>query len=377
MKIGIDAISAVGHSGNSTYTRELTKELVHVGASANTFYLFSFLHDYFRKTSFTSLLGTQVKEVPAYVSRTLLPISRIGNLNDFLLRTQARMSGVEVFHFTNPINFTQGDYKSVVTVHDLAAFHDTLWSKAELQGAYAKKLTQIAERASALIAVSEYTKKDIVEHLRVLPDKITVIYEAVSKDFYPDIDPAYVERALGVKKYVLYAGQLQPRKNALNLLKAWSIVGKKFPEYKLVLVGMVRDSEYHAALTEAIKQGDIAGSVVFAGSVTNEVLRKLYSNARCFAYPSFFEGFGLPLLEAMQCGTPVITSNTSSLPEVVGEAGLLVDPTKPEDIAEALERVLSDDALHKDLASRAILQAKKFSWQKAAEQTLAVYKKVV
>ena len=376
MKIGIDAISAIGRSGNSTYTKELATHLEKLDKD-NDYFLFSFLHDWGKKTPLSFSDRKNWHEVHPYISRTLLPFDRVDIINDRLVRLIARLRGIDIFHFTNPLNFVSGSYATVATIHDLSTFHDTACGKSQIQNVYAKKIRKIAKESQAIIAVSEYTKKDIINFLGVSSEKITVIYEAASGDFFPDRDIEYIQKKFGVEKYLLYVGQLQPRKNTLNLLKAWSNVSSNYPDYKLLLVGTVRDKKYFYALNDAIARGSIKDSVVFADSVNIAQLRKLYSGARCFVYPSFFEGFGLPILEAMQCGTPVISSNSSSLQEVVGDAGPLVDPNNPEEIAGAIERVLYDDALHTGLVSRSLAQAKKFSWEKAAKETLAIYRKVV
>jgi len=288
------------------------------------------------------------------------------------LRVVARLRGVEVFHFTNPMNVISGHWKRVVTVHDLAPFHDSSWAKKDATNLIKQKMDSIIS-SDAIIAVSEFTKKDIVERFNVDPNKITVIYEGANEEFFPDNDRAAVHTITGTDTYLLCVGQLQPRKNNLNLIHAFGMITPQFAGLKLVFVGRPVSSTYLKELHDAVGKAGLGSSVMFAHSVDNAGLRKLYTRASCLVYPSLFEGFGLPILEAFRCGTPVITSNTSSLPEVAGEAGLLIDPHSPEDIAEAIKRFLSDDHLRGKLRAAIPAQLQKFSWEKAARETLDVY----
>ena len=373
MRIGLDAISAVGRGGNSTYSYELIRQLRHLDTS-NHYYLFSFLHD-MRRPLFKEYAARCI-EVHSQLVGSLFPLPRLGAINDFLLRTHARIRKVDIFHFTNPINYVDGPFKKVVTIHDLAPLHDASWSKRNSGDLFKKKLQHIAS-ADAIIAVSQFTKQDICTKLGVDPRNITVIYEGAGDMFYPDTDESPVMRVVGKGRYLLCVGQLQPRKNNLNLIRAFSSIATEFSDTKLVFVGGSVSSEYLQTLHAAVVAGGISNSVVFAGAVEIALLRKLYTLAEGLVYPSFFEGFGLPILEAFQCGIPVITSNTSSLPEVVGDAGILVDPHSLESIADAMRRLLTDGAVGKKLRAAIPAQLQKFSWEKAARETLNVYASLV
>lgn len=369
MRIGLDAISAVGRGGNSTYSHELIRQLLRLDVS-NCYYLFSFLHDMHRPLF--KEYADHCVEVHSQLVGSLFPLPHLGMINDFLLRTHARLRKIEVFHFTNPIHYVDGPFKKVVTIHDLVPLHDASWSKRNSGDLFKKKLQHIAS-ADAIIAVSQFTKRDICAKLGVDPRKITVIYEGVGDVFYPDADESAVAHVVGKGRYVLCVGQLQPRKNNLNLIRAFSAIAAEFPDTKLVFVGGSVSSEYLQTLRAVAAAGGISNSVVFAGVVETELLRKLYTLAEGLVYPSFFEGFGLPILEAFQCGIPVITSNTSSLPEVAGDAGILVDPHSSESIADAMRRLLADVAFGKKLRAEIPAQLQKFSWEKAARETLNVY----
>ncbi len=373
MRIGLDAISAVGKSGNSTYSFELIRQLLRLDVS-NRYYLFSFLHDMWRP--FFKEYAASCTEVHSQLVGSLFPLPRLGAINDFLLCTHARIRKIDIFHFTNPINYVEGPFKKVVTIHDLAPLHDASWSKLSSGKLFKDKLKQIVS-ADAIIAVSQFTKHDIIAKLGIDAKKITVIYEGVGNEFYPDVDETAVTRVVGRGRYLLCVGQLQPRKNNLNLIRAFSSIAAEFPDTKLVFVGGSVSSEYLQSLHTMVNAGGISSSVVFTGAIETNLLRKLYTRAEGLVYPSFFEGFGLPLLEAFQCGIPVITSNTSSLPEVAGSAGIFVDPHSSESIADAMRTLLTDDVLGKKLRAAIPAHLQKFSWEKAAKQTLNVYESLI
>lgn len=369
MRIGFDAISAVGKGGNSTYSYQLIQHLLRLDVS-NRYYLFSFLHDMFRPLFKEQ--NASYTEIHTQLVGSIFRVPRLEVINDFLLRTHARARGIDIFHFTNPLTYTDGPFKKVVTVHDLAPLHDASWSKHRPGELFKEKLKRIIS-ADAIIAVSEFTKKDMVEKLGVDPQRITVVYEGAGDVFYPDVDTQAVKRVVGEGRYVLCVGQLQPRKNNFNLIRAFSAISSQFPDVTLVFVGGPVNEAYLQSLRTAVTDAGMTASILFTGSIDNDVLRQLYTHAECLVYPSFFEGFGLPILESFQCGTPVITSHTSSLPEVAGDAGILVDPHFSENIAGAIKNLLSDNDLRKKLKEAIPAQLQKFSWEKAAKETLEIY----
>ncbi len=370
MKIGIDAFAAIGKGGNSTYSRELIKNLIMLD-SPNRYDLFVYLHDLLRPMFRGSQAG-KCAEVHVRLSPSYFPLPKLAHINEWLLRARASVRKVDIFHFTNPLNIIEGPFKRVVTVHDLAPLHDTSWTKKAAGEEFVSKLGSIAA-ADAIIAVSEFTKQDMVLRLQVPPGRITVIYEGAGSDFYRDDNKETVMAAVGAGPYVLCVGQLQPRKNNIALLSAFASIAPDFPDLTLVFVGRPVSAEYMVSLQNAVAEAGLDGRVVFLHAADNILLRRLYTRAECLIYPSLFEGFGLPVLESMQCGVPVITSNTSSLPEVAGEAGLLVDPRSHDDLAAAIKRYLSDEALRRRLRDAIPAQLAKFSWKKAAEETLKVY----
>ena len=260
-----------------------------------------------------------------------------------------------------------GIKSQVVTIHD-CAFHDRAECFAPRFAAWLKWLVpRLARRVRRIITVSEFSKTRICEIFSVAPDKVRVVPNGVDSRFRRASEDEIQEARAGFKlprKYVLCVGSLEPRKNLPRLLEAWDNISRQVADHKLVLVGttaaVFRDAKLDAADDP---------TVVLTGYVPDEVLPALYSGAAAFIYPSLYEGFGLTVLEAMACGTPVICSSTTSLPEVAGDAALLVEPTDAEAIAQALLRLLSDQPLQGSLRERGLSRAREFTWDRAAEQT--------
>ena len=208
---------------------------------------------------------------------------------------------------------------------------------------------------------------------------ITVIYEAPRRFFHPlpdvDLRPR-LEKRFGLRRdFALFVGTIEPRKNIPTLLSAFQqLLDHYHPEIDLVLAGAP------GWLTDEVRglvgRLGLTGRVFFLGRVSDEELVWLYNSARIFVWPSFYEGFGLPPLEAMACGAPVIASNVSSLPEIVGDAGLLVDPTNVDELTVAMWRLLSDEALRQELIAKGQVRVARFSWERAARETLELYRRV-
>lgn len=269
--------------------------------------------------------------------------------------------------------------KTIVTIHDIAFltfknyFHPSIrWRSI--------KFTRYAVRhADKIIAISESTKKDILNFYGVKPDRVVVIYHGVEDIYRPINDVDQINKSRGKynlgSNYMLFVGVLQPRKNIPRLIRAFnSFIKNKKKDCQLVIAGKkgwLYDDIFHT--TKILK---IEDRVIFPGYVPIEDMPALMSGARLLVLPSLYEGFGIPLLEAMACGTPVIASNVSSIPEVVGDAGLLFDPYNEEEIAQAMFDVLSNESLRSEMIKKGLERAKLFSWEKAARQTLSVYEEV-
>jgi glycosyltransferase involved in cell wall biosynthesis len=230
-------------------------------------------------------------------------------------------------------------------------------------------------RARAVIAISDYTREEVVRLLGVPRERIHVTHLGVDGDFRP-LPPDQVEafrRQRGLpERYLLYLGNLEPRKNLPRLVQAYARTGLDIP---LVLAGAKGWS--YSELFRTVESLDLAGQVLFPGFVPREELPLWYNGATAFLYPSLYEGFGLPPLEAMACGTPVLVSNTSSLPEVVGEAGILVPPDDVEAMAGALQRLVQDTGLRARLRQQGLERTRLFTWERMAQQTVALYQRVL
>jgi len=270
----------------------------------------------------------------------------------------------------------------IITVHDLIRYfdlkgygpfihrpnlRDRLYLSLDYKG---------VKRATRIIAVSQYTKRDLMHHLGIPEEQISVVYEGVDDSlFRPSPYPAGFDQP-----YILFIGSEQPRKNLPTLLRAFAKLKeeRQFNDLKLVKVGKAggAEADFRGRTMEVINSLHLAEEVIFTGFVPEEELPGYYSGAGCFVLPSVYEGFGLPVMEAMACGCPVIISNRSSLPEIAGGAAIEVDPCDVEGLAAALRGVLTDQALRKNLIDAGRQQAARFSWRKAAEQTLKVYREV-
>jgi len=298
---------------------------------------------------------------PAGVSERVVR-ARFGWLRLALLRAMKR-DGIEVAHFPGTILPPWLPCRSVVTVYDLAFLH--------FPECYPRRLLRLQHRALAsarradwVIAISECTKNDLARMAGVPAEKIAVIPLASR---YPASDPL----ARGERDLLLFVGEMSERKNLIRLLQAYALARKRGVDAPLVLAGP--EGEYGATLREHARELKIWDFVRFAGYAGEQALAELYRRAIAVLLPSLYEGFGLPVVEAMSFGTPAVASNVSSLPEVVGDAGLLVDPVQVEAIARAIVTSCGDERLWMQLSRKATQRARLFSWQEAARQTLAVY----
>ncbi len=234
-------------------------------------------------------------------------------------------------------------------------------------------------RATRVIAISEHTRQDVIQLCGVPPERVTTIVLAADSRYRPAtpeaVDRFRTERELP-KRYILYLGTLEPRKNVATLIQAYAELRRAGDiDHSLVLAG-ARGWHYEPTFSLVRRLG-LEQWVLFPGYVAADEQALWYSAADLFAYPSLYEGFGLPLLEAMACGTPVVASNTSSLPEVVGDAGLLVDPSDVGGLASALRNVLQSDSLRQRLREAGLARARRFSWGKMADETVQVYEAVL
>ena len=293
-----------------------------------------------------------------------------------------RRERAELFHAPHYVLPPLTPCKAVVTIHDCIHLRFPQYLPNRLGYAYARASMWMAtHRSDRILTVSEASKRDILDYFRVPPEKIDVIYNGIDERFGqspPEDDIARIrERYQLNDPFILYAGNIKPHKNLERTIEAFHLLRRKseFENIKLVIIG--DEIAKYAALRHAVHHYKLHKYVRFFGFVPDSTLAILYRLAAVFVFPSLYEGFGLPPLEAMASGTPVITSNVSSLPEVVGDAALLVDPLQPEDIAEAMRRVLTDPALRDDLRRRGLARAQHFSWERSIKRVRDIYGEVL
>ena len=307
----------------------------------------------------------------------------------FSLGRRLRADGLDLFHSHFYITPLAKPCMQVVTIHDITPllfpkyYSGRNYVLEQLALWFHKALIpRTIRRSDRIIAVSEFTKKCILEAVpRRDAGTIDVIYEGTEPHFRPPANAAEIERvraAAGLpERYFIYVGNTKPHKNLDGLAKAFSALLDSSPRYRdirLIIAG--KQDRFFPALRERVASLDHGEKVIFPGYVGEAELSAFYAGALALVFPGLLEGFGLPVLEAMACGAPVIASNASSIPEVTGEAAILVDPRDTGRIAEAMARVADDGALRDRMASQSLDRAATFSWRKAALETISVYEKV-
>jgi glycosyltransferase involved in cell wall biosynthesis len=371
MHIAIDAHS-VGTQlgGNETYAVNLIEALAEID-QANRYTLY---------VTKKSALDRFADRWPNFQVKQTLPHTPLVRI-PLTLSRELRRNPVDVLHvqYTAP---PLAPCPVVVTIHDLSFEHlpETFKRRSWMQLRLTVRRT--ARHAAQIITDSEYSRQDISKTYGIPDERIVVTPAAAPAHFSRVTIPTELKKVrdnYGIKRdYILSLGSIQPRKNLVRLIEAYSVLRQSRPEVKLpqlVLAGKRGwlDSETHKAAQRNTNDGDI----VFTGYVAESDLSALYSSATCFVYPSYFEGFGLPILEAMQCGVPVIAGNRTSIPEIVADAGLLFDPFDTNALAEALQRLLDDEELRAALRAKGLQRAAQFSWRKTAQLTLQAYKQAV
>lgn len=354
MRIGIDASPLVDSRGGiSQYVAGLVRHLPSAGPD----------HEYFLYASGRVREGIGIAEG--------LP-QRLVTVPKWAAGWRVAWDRIDVYHGTNYRLRGRGRQGEVLTIHDLAAERFPSLVK---RGRASPKTRRVARRATAIITASESTARDLVELYGIPRQKISVIYNGVAKVFAPAPKQEareQVRRRCGIERpFILFAGTIEPRKNLPCLIRAYASLPRVKDEFALVIAGQWGWGKLEVDRT--LSEVGIAGNVHMMGYRSLDDLRWLYCAAELFVYPSLYEGFGLPPLEAMACGAPVITSRCSSLPEVVGSAGILVDPASVEELASSIGRVLECGELQDAMRRRGLAQAKRFSWETCARETLRVY----
>ena len=367
MRIGIDArLVFYSRAGIGEYIVQLVEALANVEPEEANFVLLQSRKD---KTRLISSNG--------FYRKSLWTPSH-NRFEQLALGFEVSRLKLDLLHSPDFIPPFRRNYKSVITIHDLAfLLYPHFLTKESAR--YYGQIDQAWRKTDHIIAVSEATKRDSIRLLGVPENKITVIHEAANPIYrqLPQDEALHHVKARYKfdRDYILFVSTIEPRKNLPGLLQAYRRLRDEYKRDELLVLaganGWLWEEVY-----ESVSRLDLDDYVTFLGRVPSEDLVYLYNGARLLVHPSFYEGFGLTPLEAMTCGTPVIVSNTSAIPEVVGDAALMIDPHDIDGLTVAMWRVLTEKELRKELTCKGLKRAKQFSWDKAAKQTLEVYRKV-
>jgi glycosyltransferase involved in cell wall biosynthesis len=367
MHIGIDIsrMATTARTGTEHYTSEVVAAIARRDV-VNTY------------TLYCNQLPARLPPLGANVTVHCIPLPR--------LWTHARLSGEVLWHPPDVLFIPAHvlplgaplvrRMRTVVTVHDLGYLRYPEAHTAA-QRLYLRLSTIWSARAAShLIAVSAATRSDLVRLAGVSPDRITVVHHGVAERFrQPVADPARAKAIVGGDElYFLYVGTVQPRKNLARVIEAFADASRRLADASIapILVIAGKRGWLSEGIARRAAECGVAHRVRFVGYVADDDLPALYREALGFVFPSLYEGFGMPVLEAMACGAPVLTSNSSSLPEVAGDAALMVDPLDTGAIAEGLARLACDAALRQELRQRGYRRAAQFTWDRCAEETLRV-----
>ena len=367
MRIAIDAHSVgAGLAGNESYATNLIEALAEID-SVNRYTLY---------VTRSEAVDRFSNRWPNFIVRTTLPHTPLIRI-PLTLSAELRKNPVDVLH----VQFTAPPFcpcPFVVSIHDLSFEHLPKTFNRRSRAQLRFTVRRSARKASRILALSEHARSDIIETYGIAPELVTTVPLAAANHFRPIEDLNELQRirhAYGIEKnYILSVGSIQPRKNLQRLIAAYANLKRtrapgSLPQ--LVIVGKLAWL-YQETLRE-IARLESSSSVIVTGYVPEADLPALYSGALCFVYPSYFEGFGLPPLEAMKCGVPVIAGNKASLPEVVGDAGLLVDPFNIDALAAAIGTVIDNPNLRSKLKVDGLKRALMFNWRETAKRTLEVY----
>ena len=371
MRIAIDAHSVGAKlAGNESYATNLIEALAQVDS----------VNEYTLYVTTAEARARFSQRWPNFRVQTTLPHTPLIRI-PLTLAAELRKRPVDVLH----VQFTAPPFSPcpvVVSVHDLSFEHLPQTFNRRSRTQLRLTVRHSVKKAARILTLSEHTRRDMIETYGTSPERITAIPLAAPSYFGRVREERELQRVrhiYGIEgDYILCVSSIQPRKNLSRLVRAYeSLRNKRGPGKlpKLVLVG--KCAWLYDETLRSIEEGRMKDSVILTGYVPQSDLPALYSGSICFVYPSYFEGFGLPPLEAMKCGTPVIAGNRTSLPEVVGDAGILVDPFDVNAIAAAIERLVDDPDLRQQLSVKGVARSRLFDWNETARRTLNIYEQVV
>jgi len=370
LHIAIDAHSVgTGLGGNETYAASLIEALAEIDRD-NRYTL------YVTKKAAVERFANRWPNVSLRLTLPHTPLVRI----PLTLTVELRRRPVDILH----VQYTAPPFTPcpvVNTIHDLSFEHLPETFKRRSWRQMRLTIRRSAQTAAHIITDSNYSRDDIVKTYGLDPDGVTATPLAASNRFHPVTDQNELNRVqekYGIDgDYILTVGSIQPRKNMPRLIRAFAALCRESSEGQMpTLVVAGKRAWLYEETLEAADNSIVRERILFTGYVPDKDLPALYSAARCFVYPSYFEGFGIPALEAMRCGTPTITGNRTCFPEIIGDAGLLVDPFDEQAIINGLKAILADEKLREQLKEKGMRRAALYDWKKTALQTLAVYEKV-
>lgn len=379
MRIGLDARWIFPEiTGIGSYTQELIRHIAEVDRDHE--YILFFQHEsVLQRTLAFAGITTQDDRF----STRVIPHGPFSPASQLLMPRLLRHATIDLYHSTNfmfPLTAFPaqrfGRVTCVTTIHDLIPLlfpeHTPKALKSRFHGVYKRVMKEVGRRADGIITVSESSRRDIIEHMAIPPDRadrVVAIHEAAAANYSPDTSPANDPRV------ILYVGRMDPYKNVVGLVDAFAqLLSAGNVRARLKIIGP-RDARY-PQVEERISTHRLEPHIDWPGYVSGGELLTAYQQADVFVLPSYYEGFGLPVLEAMACGTPVICSNRASLPEVAGDAALIIDPDQPDALVTALRDVLTNRDTAQTLRVKGLHRAAQFSWQRTARETIAFYERL-
>ncbi len=383
MRIGIDVSRYFDKSGGvGTYAANLLKYLLKIDKN-NEYNAYSFFYNCFPPDWKNKKIINEFRRYGKInFSQINLPISILyGKWSNASIEKREKLLGsVDIIHSTAYMIPELFNARLVVTVHDLSFLIFPEYHTKENYELVLRNLIYLNSRPDMVVCDSLQTKKDVIKYFHVPEEKLTVIYLGVDNIFKEEIDLNFRKRVLEkyglTDKYLLCVASIEPRKNFLRIINAFSEFIKKeeYKRYSLICVG--GRGWKNTEIYSQVKKGGLKNKIKFLGFVQESELAVIYKQAEIFLYPSLYEGFGLPVLEAMACQTPVITSNISSLPEIAGNAAIMVNPCSEKQIYEVIIYLVGDENKRKQLINMGLENIKKFSWENTAKQTLSIYQQI-
>ncbi|EKD56576.1 MAG: group 1 glycosyl transferase [uncultured bacterium] len=373
MRIGFDASFAINDaSGVGRYSFNLIKNLLEIDNQNDYLLFINYYRNRLEKEKKINELVSNNKKVKIITNHLFGKIKDKIWFNPLISPINLYFGKLDLYHATCFQAFPKkiGDIKSVVTIHDLTYLVDKNYHQ-NLSNYYKKITINAVKKANTIITDSNATKNDLIKYFKTDSSKIQTIYLGIDNKFKPASSKEILEfknKYTNGSEYILSVGTLEPRKNFPKLIEAYQQLPVAIQnQYKLLVIGKSGWGEINQITNSQI---------IFTGFLSDEELITAYSGANVFVYPSLYEGFGFPPLEAMACGTPVITSNVSSLPEVVGNAAELINPYIVSEITKAIEKILINKDFANTLIKKCFAQSDKFTWSKTAQQTLEIYNRL-